>query len=208
MSILNVHIESHYALVGVDTAGAVFEPNGKSRGAELQKAVVLGDVLVGGRGNLSLYAFLASSLMSQPERWSVDTLMAHLEEQCYRALHGYEHYMQSAHPGSKVPAAAVGLEVTIVGWSDRFEMMIAALASLQPDGSFTVDRIEHACAAPGVWSASDVPDMSTPDSMASAMELQVKTFNDVDPDAPIGGTAVFYLLTASDIRQLAPVSLG
>jgi len=148
MSILNVHIEPHYALVGMVTAGALFETNGKTNHTDLQKAVILGDVLVGGRGNLSLYAFLASSLTSQPARWTVDTLMSRLEEQCYRALHGYENYMQHAHPGHQVPAAAAGLEVTIVGWSDRFEIMVAAVASLQPDGSFTVDRIEHACAAP------------------------------------------------------------
>lgn len=207
MSIINVHIEPNYALVGVDTAGTVFESNGKPRGADLQKAIILGDVLVGGRGNLSLYAFLASSLMSQPERWSVDTLMSRLEEQCYRALHGYENFMQSAHPGHQVPAAAAGLEVTIVGWSDRFDTMLGAVAALQPDGSFIVDRIEHACAAPGVWNASDIPDMSSPDSMASAMQCQVEAFKDADPDAPIGGHAVFYLLTPTEIRQLAPISL-
>jgi len=208
MSIINVHIEPHYVLVGVDTAGTVFEPNGRSRGADLQKAVILGDVLVGGRGNLSLYAFLASSLMSQPTRWNVDTLMSRLKEQCYRAVHGYEQYMQFAYPGSEVPPAAVGLEVTIAGWSDRFEMVTGAVASLQGDGTFTVDRIEHACAAPGVWGAEGIPDMSTAEAMLTVMDAQVEGFAASDPDAPIGGQAVFYQLTPTEIRQLAPVSLS
>ncbi|KAF1055212.1 MAG: hypothetical protein GAK43_00005 [Stenotrophomonas maltophilia] len=97
------------------------------RRTSLQKTTIIGEALIGGRGNLSLYTFLTATLLSQPERWTVDRLVGQLEEQCGRALQTYDELRSAKMAGMEPPAAASGLEITVVGWSAAFGRMLGVV---------------------------------------------------------------------------------
>lgn len=211
MSICNVYITQYQALLAVDTKALLISPSGRTRATEKQKAFQVGrNCVVAARGNCGLLPYLRDSLPTPSTVRGIDALLPRLAETCQAAWRSFESFRMSTLEGAEVPELAAGCEVTVVGWSDAFQRMMAAVATLSnADGVFQIDAIPASCAAPGIWASTEIPDISTPELMFTAMHQQVGTIRRTNPSAQdvIGGRARIYQLSPTTTSVILEKSL-
>lgn len=212
MSLLNVYVAAHRALVGVDTAcGAIpgdpvaewmaRSAPGQSLPAHVSKVFPiahLGAVLAA-RGT---HTFLMDVVGPAAACASVDEL----EDVLPKILEAADqaHANRCRHFGLPDQVTHAAQELLLVGWSAREGGMIATIYEREagPSQAFTVDQVE-AWAAPWETSYGQAIEPRTDHDMLQLARAQVSHSRRDHPGAPIGGRLIVAEVTreAIAIRQ-------
>lgn len=188
MSICNVYVDADVALVVVDTAALMTNPDGSTVSLEAQKAMIHGDVLVATRGGMGIPSALHSLFLLHAKRWHTDEALKELPAMLDRAYQ--EQRCVFAEAGIDMPDSARTSEIVVVGWSKRLQRIKAVVATLE-GSEWTIEEITATSVAPAVEGVTRDEVAIIPGMQALAAR-QVAAFKAADPQAPIGGELTLY----------------
>ncbi|WP_157480827.1 MULTISPECIES: hypothetical protein [unclassified Lysobacter] len=192
MSILNVQLTRHVALIASDTAGRL-QDGGSSDWSKLHYLAHANTVIAGRGERLLLFNVLAQSSFANGVQ-DFDTLLFGMQKRVDSVLTTYLGIADKAvlHPGLT--------EVAVVGWSAYRGRMTAFLYRMNPvSDTVAISEINPSLLAPnGGWEDVDAPEDSA--AMVELARDQVRhTRETFGPDAVIGGRLVIAELTRSGV---------
>lgn len=216
MSLLNIYLAAHRALVGVDTACGLMPGQhtenwcaanapGQRPPAELSKLwpIAHAGAVIACRGTalFGLQVFGAASMLP-----SVDAI----EDGMGELLERISSTSDARHAAAQVPdeIRRAKQEIALVGWSQREGAMIATVweHSAGPGLSFEVDQIDR-FAAPWETEWGEAIEPRTDHDMLQLARAQVPRFRAAHPGAPIGGRLIVAEVTrgAVAVREVGRI---
>lgn len=212
MSLLNVYLAAHRALVGVDTACGAMPGDavaqwvaraapGQQMPPHVSKLfpIVHADAVIAARG---AHTFLLDVIGPAAACGSVDEL----EDMLPKIIEAADlaHANRCKYFGLPADVTHAAQELVLVGWSAREGGMIATVFERKAGqrSAFTVDQVE-AWAAPWETSYGQAIEPRTDHDMLQLARAQVSHFRRDHPGAPIGGRLIVAEVTrdAIAIRQ-------
>lgn len=195
MSLCNVQVEPHRALVAVDTACL-----SRGRLTEGSKLAVLPHMMavLAGRGMTGFLGMVHAYYLELPADFD-DT-----EGDLRLTLNVLRTHLITAHP---VHATAFEAEIVLVGYSPSRGRMVAALCRC-PAGAkeFTYQPIPW-CVLGAHADLGEIPPMSSVEAMEALARRQVALFRQRDPSTAIGGRLLIATLSPKEIAIHTQCSL-
>lgn len=208
MSLLNIYLAAHRALVGVDTACGLLPGQsmeewcaanapGQKPPAELSKLwpIAHAGAVIACRGTalFGLQVFGAASMFP-----SVDAIEDNMGDLLKRIGAASDASHQAAQMPEELRHAKQ--EIALVGWSQREGSMIATVWEhvAGPGHTFEVDQVDR-FAAPWETEWGEAIEPRTDHDMLQLARMQVSRFRVAHPGAPIGGRLMVAELTRDQI---------
>lgn len=217
MSLLNIYLAAHRALVGVDTACGLLPGQsledwcaanapGLKTPTETSKLwpIAHAGAVIAGRGTplFGLEVYCAASVLP-----SVDAI----EDSMGELLRRIGEASDARHAAAQVPDEIrySAQEIALVGWSQREGAMIATVWGREagPGQSFVVDQVDRS-AAPWEADWGEAIEPRTDHDMLQLARVQVSRCRVAHPGAPIGGRLLVAELTRGVVSVREVGQLG
>lgn len=200
MSLVNIHLQPHRALVAVDTEVMYAKEEGYGPGAKMA-LLPHANTLMAIRGlNVVLGMAHFNAVLSSCATF--DELEAAAPGYLSMGLDYLESDAQNLFGKSAIEAGAFDQELYLVGHSERRGRMCALVFSSKGSKAVSLFELEARDAHLAPWTEAwgEPIDPDTPERMRFLAQLQVDNGSALQPDAPLGGKLLLCELTKDEAK--------